>query len=362
MRHPTLTGLLGFLCLLWTGAPVHATDCALITPAEKSRLIKLVTTDAAAKSAFKMLYAAANAALSHRPNPIRTILTEGKLAGADVKVTTTRALKDMDALYALGYVYALTGEPKYAAKVRDYVLAWAGTNIPTGDPIDETNLEPLIVAYDLTRSTFSDADRDAADAYLRKLIAAEWGADQRITNWQSHRVKITGLAAYVLNDEALIARSIDGFKRQIAVNLEPDGSSYDFHERDALHYHVYDLEPLLALAIAARKHGLELYDYTAENQASLHKSVDFLIPYCTGEKKHAEYVHTKIEFDRQRAANGQPEFRIGHLFEPSEGYLALCLAAHFDPSINRVLAQMDVNSDKIKTNWQLILKAASSGP
>ena len=40
-------------------------------------------------------------------------------------------------------------------------------------------------------------------------------------------------------------------KKQIAANLRPDGSSLDFHERDALHYHCYDLEPLLTLAIAA---------------------------------------------------------------------------------------------------------------
>ena len=359
MRHHYLTACLALFCLLEPVVPVHAADSSLLTPEEKSRLIALIKSDDSAKSAFNKLQEEADSALHRDPKPIQTIQTQGQLAGSKAKVATATALKDMDALYALGYVYAVTGEAKYADKTRKIVLAWADINKPTGDPIDETNLESLFVAYDLTRSTFSDPERNAADAYLRKIIAEEWGAPQKTSNWQSHRLKVIGLAAYALNDQAEIDKAIDGFKQQIALNLEPDGSSFDFHERDALHYHVYDLEPLLALAIAAQKHGLNLYDFTAGNHASVHKSIDFLIPYCTGEKEHAEYVNSKVEFDRKRAANGQKDYKIGHPFEPEEGYMALCLASHFDPTLNQVLSKISSKKNLMQTNWILVLNAAS---
>ena len=49
---------------------------------------------------------------------------------------------------------------------------------------------------------------------------------------------------------------MDGYRRQVAVDLDADGSSFDCHERDALHYHLYTLQPLLTLALAARRNGI----------------------------------------------------------------------------------------------------------
>ena len=265
----------------------------------------------------------------------------------------------MRALAVLGYAYEITGEAKYAEKTREFIVAWAETNQPTGDPIDETYLEPLLVAYDQTRDTFSRETRETADAYLRKIIRAEQGARQVINNWQSHRVKIVGLAAYVLKDDILIAQAIKGFKDQIAANLKPDGSSYDFHERDALHYHVYDLEPLLTLAIAAHNNGLNLYDFPGKDGASLRRSVQFLIPYCIGEKEHHEFVHSNVEFDRKRAANGEKGYQTGHLFRPEEGFNALSLAAYLDESVDPVVARLAGQNTNLMGTWTLILVQAS---
>jgi hypothetical protein len=340
-----------------------AAQGALFTPAE-TELIRLTQENPVAKAEFTALKEEADAALRDRPNPIRKIQTEGKLAGDPDKVATQSSLKDMRKLWALGYAYEISGEGKYAGKARTFILAWSGTNRPTGDPIDETNLESLIVAYDQTRETFSPEDRTTADGYLRRVIQAEWDARQGITNWQSHRLKIVGLAAYVLRDDALVARAVKGFRDQIAANLNPDGSSYDFHERDALHYHVYDLEPLLALAIAAHSHGLDLYDYTSPEGASLRRSVHFLIPFCTGEEEHHEFVHSKIEFDRKRAANGEKGYQIGHLFRPEEGFKALALAAYFDDAVDGAVARLSSGNTNPMVAWSLVLDQAGrpNGP
>ena len=38
-----------------------------------------------------------------------------------------------------------------------------------GDPIDDTNLEPLVVAYDLTRDTFPPDARKTVDTHLNRI-------------------------------------------------------------------------------------------------------------------------------------------------------------------------------------------------
>jgi hypothetical protein len=332
---------------------------ALIAPSEKARLLELTAKNDAAQSLFGVLKGEADAALNSEPHPIRKIQTQHKLAGDPDKAATQTSLKDMRTLSILGYAYEVTGRAIYSYKAKEFILAWARINIPTGEPIDETNLEPLIVAYDLTRETFSDGDRKAADAYLRRIVEAEWGARQVTSNWQSHRLKIVGLSAYVLRDDALIAKAIEGFKRQVDANLNPDGSSFDFLKRDALHYHVYDLEPLLTLAIAAHAHGVDLYDYTSDEGASLHKSVNFLVPFCTGEKSHHEFVHSQVAFDRTRAENGQSEYEAGHLFHPEEGFMALCLAEYFDVSLDPVIGKLAGQNRDMMASWRLLLNTAN---
>ena len=314
------------------------------TPAERAQLIEMTQTDRVAKAEFAELKQQADASLYDTPNPIRTIQTEGKLAGDPVKVATRASLGDMQALFVLGYAYEITREAKYADRVRAFILAWAAVNQPTGDPIDETNLEPLLVAYDQTRGTFSDRwTASEPTVTLRRIIQAEWDAPQSTTNWQSHRLKIVGIAACVFSgDKPLIARAIKGFKDQVAANLYPDGSSFDFHERDALHYHVYDLEPPARAGDRGPRQGyLALYDYAAPGGASLRRSVHFLVPYCTGEEEHHEFVNSKVEFDRKRAANGEKGYQIGHLFRPAEGLRALSLAAYFDGrAVDPVVAEL----------------------
>jgi hypothetical protein len=335
---------------------------ALYTPAEQARLVRLTRENAAAHAHLEALLRAADAALPCEPNPIRRIQTEGKLAGDPVKVATQASLGDMGRLGALGFAYFITGDARYAAKARSFILAWARTNQPTGDPIDETNLEPLIEAYDQTRDTFPAPDRAEADGYLRSLIGAEWGARQKTNNWQSHRIKVVGLSAYVLGDGPLIERAVDGFRRQLDGNLRPDGTSLDFAERDALHYHVYDLEPLLTFAIAASKHGLDFYDYAGKGGGSLRKSVMFLLPYCTGEKQHPEFVNSTVPFDRKRAQNGEKGYIIGHLFTPMEGFRALCLASYFDRAVDPEIRVLQAGNPEAAASWILVLNAAHGRP
>ena len=66
-----------------------------------------------------------------------------------------------------------------------------------------------------------------------------------------------------------------------------------------------------------------------------------------------------MEFDRTRAENGQEEYEAGHLFLPEEGFMALCLAEHFDVSLDPVIAKLAGQNRDIMASWRLLLNAAS---
>ena len=210
----------------------------------------------------------------------------------------------------------MTGDARYADKARAFILAWAEANQPDGDAINETQFEPLIVSYDLLRGTFSTADRLKVDGWLRHKATVLWNDRRGLSdNWFSHRLKVAGLIGWTIDDGTLVAEAVDGFHRQINRNFKPDGASTDFYLRDALHYHLYDVEPLLTLARTAERSGQKFFDYPATNGATLQRGVDFVVPFANGTKTHVEFVNSKVKFDQKRAQNGQGEYQP-HVWNP----------------------------------------------
>src|SRR4051812_12847331 len=95
-----------------------------LTDAQRTKLIELVKSDAEAGKRFAGLRKDADAALKDEADPVKHIFTEGKLKDDPDKVRTRKALKDMDAMEALGWAYAVTGEAKYGEKCQQFLLAW----------------------------------------------------------------------------------------------------------------------------------------------------------------------------------------------------------------------------------------------
>lgn len=338
-----------------------------LNPQQRTKLMELIKTDKEAKARFETLKRAADKALNDKPNPIRVIQGEGKFKTDPLAIKTRESLGDMRKMYFFAYIFAATGDTQYADKAREFILAWAQQNMPTGNPIDETTLDDLFFAFDLTQSQFSPAEKKIAQAWMRKvadtqiaigLMHARKGDGISKNNWQSHRLKIIGLIGYTLSEKKYIDYAVEGFKRQIEVNLRSDGSSIDFHERDALHYHCYDIEPLLELAIVANNNGTNLYTYKSKSGASLEKSVKFLLPFCSGEKKHPEFVKSTVAFDRKRAESGDENYKAAHLFDPKKGGHTLELAAAFDKNLSEVYCQATARTASIYPSWQFVINAA----
>ncbi|WP_226975166.1 alginate lyase family protein [Xanthomonas sp. LMG 12462] len=323
--------------LLTHSTPAAAVQRLWPTAEQWQQLHASASTDAAWREIEATQARLADAARAQGAHPLETLSTGGRLRGDPVKAATETSLGDMPRIQALALRYALDGEHADALAAGDQLAQWAARNVPNGNPIDETGLEPAIFAYRIVRPTLPDAQRRAIDAWMRKIADAEIGSRDlkrktATNNWHSHRLKTVGMIGAALDDQRLLDYARTGFRQQIADNLLPDGRSIDFVERDALSYHVYDLRPLVTLALLFSERGEDLYHWRAPNGASLARSVDWLLPYLRGDRSHAEFVGSQVPFDKARSDNGEAGHVIGAPYATEDAIPLLVLAAAYDPA------------------------------
>jgi hypothetical protein len=277
------------------------------------------------------------------PHPLPHVHTEGTLPHHGIRDESLEAERDWPTMLNGALAWRAGLNERYFETARRFLLDWVDIYTPDLNPIDETNLDALIDTYAILADRLDGADRARVNAWLRK-----WGWDYVASiahaphqggtwtnNWQSHRIKLITMIAAAIGDDRMFVEARRLFRQQVAVNLLPDGEVADFAERDALHYVVYDLEPLLRAALAARGYkGEDWYRWAASNGASVAKSVAWLAPYATGAKTHVEFVHSKVVFDAQRAAAGVKGFTGP--FDPHDAALTYWSAAHFDPALRDI--------------------------
>ncbi|WP_266170112.1 alginate lyase family protein [Dyella subtropica] len=294
-------------------------------------------------SAQKIL-AEAEKHLGDQPHALPHVHTEGTLPHQGTRDESIAAEKDWPLMRQAALAWRLSADPRYLQQVNDYLAAWASTYQPDFNPIDETNLDGLIDAYVLASNGLHPETRDATRALLRKLgngyierIQQFHGQQLHeprrgttINNWQSHRVKLVTMVAAALGDTAMLNTARVLFQQQVADNILPDGSVIDFKERDALHYVVYDLQPLVQAALAAKPFdsGGDWLRHTAPGGASLGKALDWLQPYAEGQRSHQEFVHTSVKFDLDRARVGEAGY--SGLWDPKTSSTLYWLAAQLD--------------------------------
>jgi len=312
---------------------------------EIDQLKKDIKANDALAQSFGKFEAETKVFMADKPNPVDTIRTEGLLKGNPIKTRTWEALKDMRKMYNLALLFRITGKNEYFNQSLNFLSTWAKQNQPGGNPIDDTNLDDAIEAYDLIKSKLNQKQNKLISAWLFNTAQAEMhskrmtaGRTTAMNNWNAHRLKIVGKIGYTINDQKIIDWTLEMLKKQIDTNLNADGTSWDFRERDAMHYHIYDLEPMLQLAIAIdRSNGPNFYTYESNKGASIRKSVEWLIPYMNGEKQHEEYSHTKVKFDRDRAKNGEAGYGPGNFFKPISALPVFQLSIYFDPEQQKIL-------------------------
>jgi hypothetical protein len=331
-----------------------------IEDAEIKSLREFLSQDAAAAAEFAEVRRAAIDALDDKPNPIRKVVGAGHSESDPDRLRSVASLGDISKVEALAWTWAVTGETRYADKARDFIMAWATTNRPDGIAINETKFEPLIEAYDILRDRFSPEDRARIDSWLREKAKLLWAApDHRRENWQSHRLKIVGLIGATIGDQNLWETALKGFKAQIADNFDRGGISDDFKRRDAMHYHLYTVNPLLTLSCVARRKGVDLFTYLAPDGASLQQAVDFIKPFALGKNKHLEFANSKEPIDRKRAAAGDNEYKP-HYWNPRLSIYTFNLAGCLDPSYIAFAAKLSGNPKQQIYDWNSVVFKAYS--
>ena len=270
-----------------------------------------------ATSSVHAMIVEAQAHVDDTPHPLARLHTEGTLPHEGIYDESVEAAKELVLMRDTALAWRATGDPRFLKMVDRFLLAWVKTYQPTFNPIDETRLDSLILAYDLSASALTASTRNATIQFLQKLGAgyiAQVDAQPRplsktfANNWQSHRVKLIAMTAFALDDRKMIDAARRLFVLQVQNNIGGDGQVLDFGERDALHYVVYDLEPLTMAALAARRHRIDWLAQRAPNGGSLAAGLNWLAPYALGKQTHEEFVNSKVPFDAQRREANVPGF------------------------------------------------------
>ena len=350
-------------CLLCLFVVVSAVKAQIVSLNKKevAKMRAAIKKDKRYQDVFEPYKQAAYQALKETPNPIDVILSQGLLAGDPRKTASLKAVEDDNKVYALAITYRVLGDKQLLNKTTEFLLAWAKTNKATPDPINETKLEDMVTGYDLVREDINTADRTAIDTWMHSkadsLLDSKYAKGKRgtaINNWNSHRIKMVTMIAYTLHDTSYHKAIIHELEKQLNVNLNPDGTTLDLKERDAFHYHTYDLEPLLSACITLyRATGEDYFRWKTANGSSIKNCVDYMVPFMNGEKTHPEFVNSKVPFDIQRAKNGEKGYAPGTLFEPKNGVYTLSLGAYFDAGYNVAIRKAMQNEAFL--NWRMAL-------
>ncbi len=194
------------------------------------------------------LFSEADRLRSRPPMPLAALASAGIVNPSDPQLIASRAaLGDAMRVALLATAYRVRHDALDLRATREILTAWSTTYIPTGHPVDESRLDLMIWAYDLVRCELSNDDRSKIDPWLRKILEKKgtwpFGASSIRNNQHTHQLKLQVLISLILGENEKAKSLIAEARAHALANIgDPNGMSYDYKERDALHYHVFNLE------------------------------------------------------------------------------------------------------------------------
>jgi len=222
------------------------------------------------------------------------------------------------------------------------VFAWMHAYAqPTGNPIDESGLLPLLLATDLLQSTWSVPQRAEAATWLKLFLASSDHYWQTVlngpnntpySNFESWRLMLALLAAKIDGQQSNMAALTVLWHRQLTANLGTDGRTFDLRRRGSLHYQTYDLEPMLWVKLFVPE------VFSQQEDELVLRAVMYLKPYVQGQQTYIEFAHpdpalgAPIAFDRTRRDAGLPGYQLKN-WNPEDARLLLHLAGTAYPAV-----------------------------
>ncbi|NHE58615.1 alginate lyase family protein [Cyclobacterium plantarum] len=268
------------------------------------------------------------------PDPLLEIHYEGLLDNNPSRIETVRHLEDMDKLALFYWHHAFFGDAHSLKKMMDFSLAWADKFQPTGNPINENKLLPIVYAYPFVKPHMESRQQNMMETWLREMARAEIGNDRvPLNNWETKRINLVGSIGLLLEDDKLVSWAEEKAAYYVEKALFADGSSADIRQRDALSYHVSGLKPLLQFLITLEHEagrGKDFFYRESADGASVARSMDYVLPYAKGEKIYRQWQNSKVKLDQERAAAGLEKYQPGVAYKPEKAYETMALAAYFD--------------------------------
>jgi hypothetical protein len=275
--------------------------------------------------------------------PIERFELAGTLNGHPGHVRSDRAKQNFPAIFALAVAGYRAREPLRShsrAAAVSALLSWAEVYRPAGNPIDEWFFVPLLQAADLVAWSLPPGDRSALRDWAQAFAASgdrfydgkAAGNSARANNWMARRLLIRAVACTVAGDGAGRAAIPAMLRDFVARNFvagpsgRPDGRTVDFVRRDALHYHVAAVQPLVEVTLYAP----DVVDQGV--RAAVLSGLEFLRPFFLGQAEHVEFARTSVAFDRERRDDGNPAFRNAP-WQPAGARVLLRLARAAFPQV-----------------------------
>lgn len=243
-------------------------------------------------------------------HPITTLHSAGQVDLNNSELIASRkAFQDASNIAVLALSYRLSKNADYFNKTKQTLLSWAEINQPTGHPIDETNLEGMIWAYDLIACDLSEQDKhkilDWFERMRSKKIAWEFDTLTSTNNHRIHQIKMLLLLDKILQRHADWLQDIKMAETYASINLDPrSGVSVDYIQRSALFYHNYDLQPWLEISLV-----------TDCCHTETHQAFAFLAKKIVTHRIGHEFMHSQVSIDAQRAKNGFTYAQLGGRFD-----------------------------------------------
>lgn len=235
----------------------------------------------------------------------------------------------VDGIYALTLKWNLSTEDserrKYFEKASELIVSIAKHISPGTHTPNESILHSVYEAYSLLRPEMALKDTEIVDRWLRRQ--GEYFKNYQLTgtliknNWENVRISILFNIALTLGDEELYDYSVGALKRFVKVNIEPDGKTNDFTNRDALTYHAYNQQYYGRILRAVKiykgeEEAQHLFTYKEEGHGSIKDAYDFWKPYFTEPEKnvHIEFVNTGWKPDLKRGDANKPYSPTGTVY------------------------------------------------
>jgi hypothetical protein len=255
--------------------------------------------------------------------------------------------KMRDDVETLALAYYFTGDEKYAVKAAELLRTWfldpatrmnpnlqfaqavPGVNTGRGTGIIEsTGLTSVVDSIGLLAGSkaWTESDQLGMEEWYAKYL--KWMQESQpgraegaaINNHGTfYDMQVASFALFVGKKDLAASVLREAETKRIARQIEPDGRQpLELARTNSWSYSITNLRGLMSLAKLAENVDVDLWNYQTADGRSIHKALDYLLPFAFGEQK---WPHQQIGRWSPRGAFGL--LRRAALKYPDERYRSL---------------------------------------